>query len=122
VGVPVVCGSVCCLWECVLFVGVPATVAGFRPNLDGVKKLKKLNIIKCHKNSLPLLCKCRRKGRKIRRNKSCIFVAVFPELIQTVRQTMFMAAQTEIECLSCIASYCTAYLLYKYSTNSTVCN
>ena len=47
------------------------------------------------------------------RNKRRIFVAVFPELIQTVTQWMFMAAHIEANCLSHSPSYRTAHLLYK---------
>jgi hypothetical protein len=52
------------------------------------------------------------------------FLSFIPELTQIVTQYILLqiAAHTETECLSCSASYCTAYLLYKYCTNCTFYN
>ena len=91
--------------------------------MESRNKKKPPRISSRHKNSARTshVCKCGRTER-YSRNKRCIFVAVFPELFQTVTQSMFMAAHTETQCLSCSASYRTAHLLHKYCTNCTVCN
>ena len=54
--------------------------------------------------------------------KRRIFVAFFIEIPQTDAESMYNAAHKETQCLSCLASYCTAHLLYKYCTSCPVCD
>jgi len=81
-----------------------------------------------HENafSISLDVTWRRRDRKKWRNQNTVFCIYLSLLPRTLTQWMYIAAdcclQTDTQCLSCSASYCTAHLLYKYCTNSTVCN